>query len=252
MAPEIWLYDIETSPNLSFHWGLWDQNIGLNQIVETQDILCFAATKIGSGKIESHTAWDDYDAMLARLHEIMDRADYVAGYNHISYDNKHVQAAFLKAGMPPPSPFRNIDLMRVVKKNFKFQSNKLAHVCQQLGLDAKGDPGGFDTWKQIMIGEGAAQEAARKRMVRYCRLDCKITAQLYQRLTPYLEGLNIPLVTGEDEACEACTRCGSHDVQSRGWAYTTTMRYKRFRCMACGGWLRSRRSEPTPTLLASL
>lgn len=249
VVPEIWVYDIETSPNLVYTWGLWDQNVGLNQIVETQDILCFAATKVGSGKIESYAAWDGYDTMLQRLHEIMDRCDYLAGYNHVSYDNKHVRAAFAKAGMPPPSPHRDIDLMRVVKKNFKFQSNKLAHVCQQLGLTLKTDPGGFDTWKQILQGEGAEREAAQRRMVKYCRNDTKITAELLQRLLPYCDGLNVPLLT--DCEHEACNRCNSTDIQSRGFAYTTTYRYRRYQCQSCKGWMRSRKSEPIRTLLAS-
>ena len=250
MSPNIWVYDIETSPNLVYSWGIWDQNIGLNQIVETQDILCFAATKIGAKGIESHTAWDGYDGMIRRLHEIMDDADLLVGYNHINYDNKHVRAAFVKAGLTPPSPHRDIDLMREVKRNFKFQSYKLAHVCQELGLSMKSDPGGFDTWKQILAGEGEAQAAAQRRMVKYCRNDTKITAELFHRLRPWIAGLNIPLYdsggtdTGTSLVGARCTKCDGTTIHSRGWAYTTTNRYRRYQCKKCGGWMRAAKSEP--------
>src|SRR5690606_22016747 len=39
--------DVETSPMLSYHFGLWDQNIGINQIVKQSRIICFAAKWVG-------------------------------------------------------------------------------------------------------------------------------------------------------------------------------------------------------------
>lgn len=241
--PSIWVYDIETSPNLVYSWGLFDQQIGINQIVEPQDILCFAATEVGSNKIQSSAAWDDYEVMLERLWKMMDAADYVVGYNQIGFDDKHVKGAFARAGMPPPSPYRSIDLLRVVKKNFRFPSNKLAYVCEALGLDLKADPGGFATWKAILDPSHPDREAAQRRMIRYCRQDCKVTAQLFARLLPWIDGLNVPLYSEEDDVPVACTRCGSDRIQQRGWAYTTTTRYKRMVCMDCGGWMRSAKSE---------
>jgi hypothetical protein len=247
-SPKIFVYDIETSPNLVYSWGLFDQRIGINQIVQPQDILCFAATRLGSKKVESRAAWDDYDVMVQGLWTLMDEADYLVGYNQVSFDDKHVKAAFAKAGMPPPSPYRSIDLLRVVRKNFKFPSHKLAYVCDALGLDLKTDPGGFDTWKQILDPESPNREAAQKRMVRYCRNDVRITTQLFQRLLPWIDGLNIPLISGgtdsDTSTVAKCTRCDGESIQQRGWAYTTTYRYKRYRCMDCGGWMRDKKSEP--------
>jgi hypothetical protein len=246
-GPNIWVYDIETTPNLVYSWGLWQQNIGINQIVQPQDILCFAAHKIGSKGVEAHAAWGDYDSMLQRLHSIMDEADYLVGYNHIGFDNKLVRAAFAKAGLEPPSPYRNIDLLRVVKKQFRFPSHKLDYVCGALGLDTKVETGGMSLWTQCMEGD----EKAQRKMLRYNRQDVRVTTQLYQRLLPWIDGLNVPLYsagntegTSQEEA--KCTRCFGTKIQQRGWAYATTYRYKRYRCMDCGGWMRGKRSEPTP------
>lgn len=246
-GPNIWVYDIETTPNLVYAWGLWDQNIGINQIVQPQDILCFAAHKIGTNKIEAHASWDGYEQMLNRMHEIMDEAHYMVGYNHAGFDNKHVRAAFAKAGMSPPSPHRDIDLMRVVKKQFKFPSNKLDFVCRALGLDTKIETGGMDLWTRCLNGD----EKAQRKMLKYNRQDVKVTTQLFQTLLPWIDGLNVPLFSGgsdEDTSTDAakCTRCGGENLQARGWAYTTTYRYKRYRCTDCGGWLRDKKCEPTP------
>lgn len=246
MSPKIVCYDIETSPNLVYSWGLFDQTIGINQIVKESDILCFAATEIGSGKVESFTAWDSYENMLQKLWDMMDSADYLAGYNQIGFDDKHVKAAFVKAGLKPPSPYRSVDLLRVVKKNFRFPSNKLAYVCDVLGLDLKSDPGGFNTWKHILGPESPERVKAQNRMRDYCEQDVRVTAQLFDRLLPWVDGLNVPLSSGGDDFAPACTRCGSGNLHHRGWAYTTSYRYKRMVCVDCGGWMRSAQSDVLP------
>lgn len=250
MAPEIWTVDIETRPNEVYAWGLRDQNVGLSQIIRPAGLLMFAAQKHGTKKVESHAEWDvSHEAMVRRAWDIYDAADYIVTYNGARFDNSWLRAVWAELGLTPPSPWRDIDLYRTVRK-FNWPSRKLAFVCQQLGLDLKGDPGGFDTWDEILRGEGDVRDKARARMVKYCKNDVKITTQLYDRLLPWIDGLNIPLVTGE-LTTQACTRCNSTNIHQRGWAYTTTSRYRRYRCMDCGGWMRNRRSEPAPTLLAN-
>ena len=39
----ILLLDIETSPMSAYVWGLFDQNIGLNQMIDTSKVLCYTA-----------------------------------------------------------------------------------------------------------------------------------------------------------------------------------------------------------------
>lgn len=245
---ELIVIDVETSPNLAYVWGLFDQRIGINQIVESQDILCFAAMRIGAMRVETKASRDGYDAMLQRLWTLMDEADYIISYNGISFDEKIIKAAFVKAGMPPPSPYRSIDLMRVVKKNFRLPSNKLAYVCAALGLDHKTDPGGFSTWTDILQGTDEQRAKAWRRLVKYCANDVRITVQLFEALRPWIDGLNLPLYSDEEPTTPTCTRCGSSNIQSRGHAYATSFRYRRFRCSDCGGWMRDKKSEPTPNV----
>jgi hypothetical protein len=107
-------------------------------------------------------------------------------------------------------------------------------VCQQLGLDLKTDPGGFATWDHILRGTPEQQVKARNRMVKYCKNDVLITTQLYDRLLPWIDGLNVPLFdsggtgTGTSQGVASCTRCGGSKIHSRGWAYATATRYKQW------------------------
>lgn len=248
MSPEIWTIDIETRPSEVYAWGLRDQNIGLNQIIRKGGLLMFAAQKHGNKSVEAHAEWDGYEDMVRRAHEIYDSADYIVTYNGVRFDNKHLRACWAEIGLPPPSPWRDIDLFRTVGK-FNWPSRKLAFVCAQLGVDHKTDPGGFETWDQILRGNEEQKVAAQRRMIRYCKNDVKITTQLYQRLLPWIDGLNVPLISGgneEDMSTESalCTRCGGENIHQRGWAYTTTYRYRRYCCADCGGWMRDKKCEP--------
>lgn len=253
---QIYTLDIETKPLEVYSWGLWDQNHGINQIIEHGGLMMFAAKKYGEKTIEAHCEWDGYGPMVDRLWDIYNDADYIVTYNGASFDNKYIARAFAETNRPPPSPHRDIDLLKTVRKRFAFPSKKLQYVCSALGLDPKTDPGGFETWTQILRPTSEAQQlAAKKRMVKYCRNDVKITEQLFTRLLPWVDGLNIPLYdtsNGEMAATPSCTRCGSNKVQTRGWAYTTTYRYRRYHCQSCGGWMKSKRSEPTPTELRNV
>ena len=70
------------------------------------------------------------------------------------------------------------------------------------------------------------------------------TARLLEEMLPFVDGLNVPLYT-DQPGLLAGPRCSREHLQSRGYAYTTTSRYKRWQCQSCKGWLRSKRSEAT-------
>ena len=40
---KILLLDIEMAPNVAHVWGIWDQNIGINQLQESSYVMCYAA-----------------------------------------------------------------------------------------------------------------------------------------------------------------------------------------------------------------
>ena len=47
MSAKILLLDIETAPNKVYTWGLWNQNIGLSQIIQEGYLLCWGAKWLG-------------------------------------------------------------------------------------------------------------------------------------------------------------------------------------------------------------
>jgi predicted RNA-binding Zn-ribbon protein involved in translation (DUF1610 family) len=230
--------DIETSPSVVYAWGLWDQNIGLNQIVSPSGVLCFAAKFLGESnrKMRFHSVHKDgREAMIAAAHALLDEADVVMHYNGTKFDIPHLNREFVEAGLTPPSPYQQIDLFLTAKRQFRFLSNKLEHVSTQLGLEGKIANEGFDLWTRCLAGD----ELAWKRMERYNRRDVTLLEELYEILRPWLTSHpNLALI---DSKHHACPRCGSDDLQRRGMKYTVVSAFQSWRCNNCGSFSRSTR-----------
>lgn len=241
--PRTLVLDIETTPNLAYVWGLWKQNVALSQLVEAGEILCFAARWTDRKRSEFHRVRQDdgtpdLDALQA-LWDMLDEADAVVTYNGDRFDLPIINRAFALAEMTPPSPFVSVDLLRTVRKRFRFVSNKLDNVLGEFGLQRKADTGGFGLWTACMAGDAAAW----RRMRRYNLRDIATTLALYVRLTPWLTAHAHHGLYGHapDEAGQhVCSRCGSTELGRKGYAYTPLGKYQQYRCKACGAWSRGK------------
>jgi hypothetical protein len=118
---KILLLDLETSPNMAYVWGLWNQNISIGQMISSTEVICFGARWYGQRKIHfSSVHHDGKTDMLKAIHELLDDADAVVGWNSAGFDVKHLYREFIENDMLPPSPHKEIDLFRVAKQRFRF------------------------------------------------------------------------------------------------------------------------------------
>lgn len=174
--------DIETTPMQVYTWGLFDQNISINQIIKSTEMLCFGARWLGEKKVIFRSVHHDgKKAMLEDLHKIMDEADVLVGWNSAGFDHKHINREFLENGMKPPSPVKDLDLMSITKSNFLFPSNKLDYVAQKLGVGSKVKHSGFSLWIKCMEGD----EKSWKEMKAYQIQDVNLLVDLYDILIPW-------------------------------------------------------------------
>lgn len=234
--------DIETRPNLAYVWGLWDQNVGLGQIAEVGSVICFAAKWQHERKVHFHSDHHDgHQAMLDAAWHLIDEADAIVGYNSKSFDMKHLMREFVLADMPPPSPWRDIDLLTAVKSRFRFVSNKLDHVASELGLGSKVKHSGFDLWLGCMADDPKAWAT----MKRYNIGDVKLTEAVYDVVRPWIK--NHPHVGSYVGDPGGCPNCGVDDREPDGVHHTNTLTYARYRCRSCGAHHRDSRSIPNTT-----
>lgn len=230
---KILFLDIETTPNLAYVWGLWNQNVAISQIVESTEMLCFGARWYGEKKVTFKSVHHDgKEEMLKSVHNLLNEADVLVGWNSQAFDSKHLKREFIEAGMLPPSPYKEMDLMRTVKAQFKFPSNKLDYVAQTLGVGAKVQHSGFDLWLKCMAGD----DKAWREMKKYQIQDVNLLIDLYEKLKPWIK--NHPSTPLHNGLVDGCVVCASTNLQSRGTAITSSATYQRLQCQDCGKWQR--------------
>lgn len=232
--------DIETKPNICYTWGLFNQNIGLEQIVEPGATLCWAAKVERNGKMDKKIQFksvfhDGHEDMVAAAHALLDEADVIVHYNGQSFDIPILNKEFVAMSLAPPTTYQQIDLLQTARHRFKFASNKLDFVSQFLGLGAKHQHKGMALWTGCMNNV----KADWKLMKEYNIQDVELLPVLYGRLLPWINNHpNMALFT--DEERPVCTNCGSAHVHCKGVERLSTQSYTRFKCVDCGTNLRSR------------
>lgn len=178
--------------------------------------------------------------MVKGIHKLLSEADAVVHYNGTKFDIPVLNQEFILKGLTPPAPFAQIDLLKTCRSQFRFPSNKLEYVVKALGLGVKGNSGGFGTWVGCMNDDQKSWDKLKK----YNIEDVILLEKLYDRLKPWIKGHANCTVHG---AVLGCPTCGSTSYQRRGYAYTSTYRYERYRCKDCGKWFRGAKSTgPKP------
>lgn len=242
LGPKILVIDIETSPIISYTWGLFDQNVGLNQIKEDWTILAFAAKWLDSDKmiyadVRSESNIRNDKALLDKMWKLLDESDIIVTQNGKRFDIKKINARFILNGMKPPSSYKQIDTLVLAKKYFGFTSNKLEYMADKINKKYKklkhDTFSGFELWKECLNGNLKAW----KEMEKYNKHDVLSLQELYMRLIPWDNAINFNVY--HPGTATVCT-CGSHDFVKNGYAYGKSARYQRFQCKDCGSEIRSK------------
>lgn len=236
--PKVLTIDIETSPNVVYAWGLWDQNIGTSQVIETSRVLCVAAKWLDHSEVLYFDERGGRKQMLSAVWDLLDEAHIVVGYNHEQFDIPHLQREFLLAGFLPPSPYRTVDLLKTNRRKFKWLSNRLGFVSDELGIGSKLETGGQSLWRDVLAGD----EKAWARFRRYNIQDVRLTEQLFEILSPWI---SLPHRGQWAGRMSVCYSCGGDDLVLLGVVYGKTAAYPKMQCSGCGAWNRVLRNGQT-------
>lgn len=204
--------------------------------MDSGKVLCYAAKWFGEKGMAFAKHTDEH--FLHLIWAMLDEADAVVTFNGRKHDIPMLNREFIKAKMPPPSPFQHIDLIETAKKHFKFPSNKLDWLLKELRLGQKKVHEGFPMWVKVLQDDARAWRT----MEAYNKQDVDRTERLYRRFRPWISSHPNHGVYGAVDSC-VCPNCGSHKVQRRGFHRTKTQIYQRYRCSKCGHWSRSRFTE---------
>lgn len=233
---KILLLDIETAPNTAYVWGLFKENIPLARLLESSYVMCWAAKWYGEKETFFSSVYHTtMKKMLAGIHSLLEQADAVVHFNGSSFDIPTLNKEFVLHGFRPPAPYKEIDLLQVARKQFRFTSNKLDFIANALKVGQKHETT-FELWVKCMNKD----KQAWKTMEAYNRQDVLLLERVYDKFLPWIKNhANYALYT---EKGLVCPNCGSPQVQKRGFAYTALSKFQRYQCSGCGNWFRSNRS----------
>lgn len=230
MKPKILLYDIETTPNVSYTWATYEQNV--IAFKKEWELASFAYKWLGEKEINCFSQRDlSEKQVLKKLWNLLDEADAVITHNGDSFDNKKVYAKFVTAGLPPPAPFQSIDTKKIAKSNFKFNTNKLDDLGNVLGVGRKQKHSGFDMW----LGCMANKRSSWNEMIKYNKQDVALLERVYMKLRPYTKNHpNLSLLDGKRN----CPVCNGSAIIKKGLSATHRTLKQRYKCTSkgCGAW----------------
>lgn len=200
-------------------------------------MLCWAAKWTHEKRVYSRSKGDK--DFLTCLHALLCDTDVVIHYNGTKFDMTWINSEFILAKLPPPSPYKQIDLLRTVRAQFRFPSNKLDYVAQALHIGHKTKGMNMEDWKGCMDDDPKAWS----KMLKYNKMDVRLTEELYFYLLPWIPNHpNSSLYNqfdGRDEGM-GCPKCDSKDIIARGNYQTNGAVYKRYSCKSCLSWFRGK------------
>lgn len=226
VKPKILIYDLEVSPTLGWTYALWDTRVIR---VEQHPRIMSVSWRWYGRKETWHLNMNDKD-MLKTLWVLFDEADVVVAHNANRFDNKVAMAAFIKANMGPPSPYKTVDTLRVAKSVAKFNDNSLDGLCNMFGIGRKSTIKHSDLWHDCLQGDKKAWSMMKK----YNNQDVDLLYQLYEKLRPYIT--NHPNLGDLTQTDGVCPKCGSSHLEKRGFNMSRAGKKQRYQCQNCGGW----------------
>lgn len=235
--PKILLLDIETAPNLSYVWGHYEQNVVKHEVEWymlswsvrwlqddpiTKCLADYPGYKAGS---------DDDKQLVSELWKFLDEADVIVWQNGDKFDAKKINTRLIKHGIRPPRPYRTVDTLKVARKHFAFNSNKLNDLGNYLGVGHKLEHKGFELWKGCLLGDAESWAT----MKAYNERDVELLQDVYLKLLSWTS--NHPNVGTLKGLKDACRNCGSTDIIQDGYILTATGKRPQYRCGHCDTWM---------------
>lgn len=261
-VPRIGLLDVETAPLNADVWGLFDQNVGLNQINTEWSILSYTVKTLSPGALtqsdrlrkaqcqyyDTSTAEggprDDRELCQKLWQELHDY-DILIAHNGDRFDLRKIRARLIIHGMQPPAPVRTIDTLKIARGAAAFTSNKLEWLARYLSRMQKSSHKkfpGHSLWTECLKGNPEAW----KEMRAYNVPDVLSMEEVYLRLRPWAKNHpNVAAYYSDDKV--RCPVCGSAHVTQDGRSHSNVSVYHRYHCEECGAWSRGRFTTNTST-----
>lgn len=195
---KVLIYDIETSYNIVKSWRVgYNLNINPSDIVKERAIICISY-KWHNEEDTYNIQWDKNQCDRKLLQEfipILNEADVIVAHNGDRYDIKFIKTRAIKHGLPMLVNYPQFDTLKVAKKKFSFNSNKLDYISEFLGFGNKLKTE-MKLWDDIIFNKS---EQAMDKMIEYCNEDVRLLEKVYDKLIQWeYPKIHVGALTSED------------------------------------------------------
>lgn len=244
---KVLLLDIETAPMLANVWRLWDKLYNMDAVLEDWHVMSLAwmwdGEEVDDIKVVSqrdmagYTPGTEQDAGLLEIAwNLLDEADVVVGHNLDRFDLKKLKARMVQNGITTrPSPFKQVDTLKIAKREFAFTSNRLDYLANALLGTQKIPTGGMKLWQDCKAGDEDAWTA----MEIYNAYDVELLQGVYHKLRGWDKSHpNLSIMSGNLDVCGVCQE--GTLVETEQMYHTNVSSFRVYRCDACGAVHRGR------------
>lgn len=239
-------YDLETSHNLGAFFGIYDERIPYQNILKERYVICGAWQVMGERKVHSVSVADDKRRfkrdpnddyhVVKTMRDVIADADIIVAHNGDKFDLRHLNARILVHGFDPlPPSVRSIDTLKIARRHFRFNCNRLDYLGKLMGVGRKTKVEG-GLWLRALAGDSDAVEC----LVRYNKQDVRLLRDVFEKLKPYAGPLWNLRLHGRKSGC---THCGSKNYKKDGFKHTLTRSYQYYKCKDCRKYFGDVRSE---------
>ena len=243
IVPKIWICDIETAPTNALLFNWYDAYTTADKVIEMPYIMNVAGKMLSDTEVQSWKLPDfetfktnhrDDSEMMKVLWKIVDSCDVFVAHN-LKFDKGWILQELLKAGLPPPSPFKFIDTFKVVKALFHLPSNKLDSIAAYFPeIEFRKLVTNFELWKRCWDGD----IEAFAEMDAYNKVDVIVLEKIYLMLRPWMTNHpNMSLITKNPDSCPVCGHVGIKIPIEKHYI-TSSSAFKQSRCENCGTIMR--------------
>ncbi|AJK27182.1 DNA polymerase exonuclease subunit [Acinetobacter phage vB_AbaM_phiAbaA1] len=237
---KILFHDIETSLAVSYHFGQWQQNLGIKQQVYESHLLSHSWAW-NDGEVEGTIltpeevlARDD-SRLVFEVWALLDKCDIYVAHNGKKFDVKKLNGFFLKHGLPPPSPYKVVDTLQISRNKFGLPFHNLAYLAKFLDVTRKIENSGIELWIDCAHGI----QSALDEMLDYNKGDIITLREIYYKLIGWdNNAVNMSLYVPVDGL--VCPHCASNKITKlhNKRARTAQRTYHVYRCTSCTAVLR--------------
>jgi hypothetical protein len=205
-----------------------------DNIIQERAIICIC-WKWEDQKTVHSLSWDNGDdrEMVEKFAEVVERADEMVAHNGDRFDLRWFNGRHLIHGLDPIPPAKTVDTLKMARKHFYLNSNRLDYLGKILLGEGKIETG-FGLWRKIVLDNDAKAMAD---MVRYCKKDVELLERVWGRLSEYEAPKTHAAVfeTGDAKDRWKCPRCASDNVKKSKTCTTAKGSVQhQMKCNECG------------------